>query len=72
MDTILSALYVHIVWPLRSRLSDERGLEAVEYALIAALVSAVVLLAVTGLRNELATVINQVTSNLQAGQAPPP
>jgi len=46
MNTVFSALYANLIWPLRNRLSSEEGLEAVEYALIAALLSVVVITAV--------------------------
>ena len=46
MNTVFSALYATIIWPLRDRLRREDGLEAVEYALIAALLSVVVITAV--------------------------
>ena len=45
MNTVLSALYARVIWPMRERLTSEKGLEAVEYALIAALVAAVVVTA---------------------------
>ena len=43
MNTVLSALYANIILPLRDRLRSEDGLEAVEYALIAALLSVVII-----------------------------
>ena len=46
MNTVFSALYANIIWPLRDRLSREDGLEAVEYALVAALLSVVIIAAV--------------------------
>jgi Flp pilus assembly pilin Flp len=45
MNTVLSALYARVIWPVRARLTAEGGLEAVEYALIAALVSVVIIAA---------------------------
>ncbi len=47
MNTVISALYTNIIWPLRDRLTREDGLEAVEYALIAALLSVVIIGAVS-------------------------
>jgi Flp pilus assembly pilin Flp len=47
MNTVFSALYANIIWPMRDRLSREEGLEAVEYALVAALLSVVIIAAVT-------------------------
>jgi Flp pilus assembly pilin Flp len=46
MSTVISALYANIIWPMRDRLSREDGLEAVEYALVAALLSVVIIAAV--------------------------
>jgi len=46
MNAVFSALYANIIWPLRDRLSREDGLEAVEYALVAALLSVVIIAAV--------------------------
>jgi len=46
MNTVFSALYANIIWPMRDRLSREEGLEAVEYALVAALLSVVIIAAV--------------------------
>lgn len=43
MNTVFSALYANIIWPLRDRLRSEDGLEAVEYALVAALLSVVII-----------------------------
>jgi pilus assembly protein Flp/PilA len=45
MNTVFSALYVRVIWPMRERLTSEEGLEAVEYALIAALLSVVIITA---------------------------
>lgn len=46
MNTVISALYANIIWPVRDRLSREDGLEAVEYALVAALLSVVIIAAI--------------------------
>jgi len=46
MNTVFSALYANIIWPMRDRLNREEGLEAVEYALVAALLSVVIIAAV--------------------------
>lgn len=47
------------------RLSNEDGLEAVEYALIAALIAVAVTLAVTALGGQIATTFQTVTTTLQ-------
>jgi len=47
MNTVFSALYANIIWPMRDRLSREEGLEAVEYALVAALLSVVIIGAIS-------------------------
>ena len=60
--------------PVRTRLRSERGIEAIEYALIAALLAAIVVAAVallnpgvnnifTAIANQLNTAANAVTSN---------
>ena len=61
MNTVFSALYARVIWPVRDRLTSEKGLEAVEYALIAALLSVVIIAAMgffgaglTGIFNNLA------------------
>ena len=43
MNTVLATLYARVIWPVRQRLTPETGLEAVEYALIAALLSVVII-----------------------------
>ena len=62
MNTVFAALYARVIWPMRERLSSEEGLEAVEYALIAALLSVVIITAMgffgeglKGIFNDLAT-----------------
>lgn len=56
--TLLSLLRIE-------RLSNEDGLEAVEYALIAALIAVAVTLAVTALGGQIATTFQTVTTTLQ-------
>jgi Flp pilus assembly pilin Flp len=43
MNTVFATLYARVIWPVRQRLTPENGLEAVEYALIAALLSVVII-----------------------------
>lgn len=64
MNTVLSALYTNIIWPLRDRLSREEGLEAVEYALIAALLSAIVVAAVALLSPEIENAYQAIANQL--------
>ena len=47
---------------LRTRAREERGATAVEYALMVALIAAVIILAVTALGNNAATKFNTVAS----------
>lgn len=58
--TALSALLL----PLRARLRSDDGLEAVEYALIAALIAVAVVTAVTALGNQVEAVFVNITSTL--------
>lgn len=46
MNTVFSALYTRVIRPIKARLRLEDGLEAVEYALIAALLSVVIITAI--------------------------
>jgi Flp pilus assembly pilin Flp len=66
MSAFFSALYAHVVWPLRDRVdaSREDGLEAVEYALIAALLAAIVVLAVTSFRQPLLDAYQAIANQL--------
>jgi Flp pilus assembly pilin Flp len=66
MNTVFSALYARVIWPVRDRLTSEEGLEAVEYALIAALVAAVIVTAMgvftpalQGIFNDIRDVLNE-------------
>jgi Flp pilus assembly pilin Flp len=43
MNTVFATLYARVIWPVRERLTSDDGLEAVEYALIAALLSVVII-----------------------------
>lgn len=58
--TALSALLM----PLRDRLRSDDGLEAVEYALIAALIAVAVVTAVTALGNQVELVFTNITTTL--------
>ena len=51
---------------LRTRALEERGATAVEYALMVALIAAVIILAVTALGNNAATKFNDVASAVGA------
>lgn len=58
--TVLSALFM----PLRERLRSDDGLEAVEYALIAALIAVAVVTAVTALGDQVEAVFVNITNTL--------
>ena len=66
MNTVFATLYARVIWPVRDRLSSEDGLEAVEYALIAALLAVVVIGAMQvfggGLTNIFTDIANRLTS----------
>lgn len=67
--TLLSTLHLFTA-PLRARLRRDDGLEAVEYALIAALIAVVVIAAVTTLGQNIGTVFNNIADTiLNSGQA---
>ena len=51
---------------LMARISDEEGQGLVEYALIIALVSVMLVLALTTLRGDIATVFGRIGTTLQA------
>lgn len=73
MNALFSALYAHVLWPLRQRIdtAQEDGLEAVEYALIAALIAAVLVAGVTALRDEIGNVLEYITNSLRDSGSPP-
>lgn len=52
---------------LKSFLKDESGATAIEYGLIAALISVAAIVAMTTLGDNLQTTFSNVTSGLQAG-----
>lgn len=65
MNTVFATLYARVIWPVRDRLTSEDGLEAVEYALIAALLS-VVIIAAMGLFSEgLTTIFTSIKTTLE-------
>lgn len=66
MITLLSALSVYLE-PVRSRLRTERGLETVEYALIAALIAVVVIASVTTLGTSIRDVFTNIANTIQTG-----
>jgi pilus assembly protein Flp/PilA len=59
MSYLLSALH-SAVRPLRTRMRSEHGLEAIEYALIAALIAVAVIAAVTLLNPNLSNAFNTI------------
>lgn len=65
--TLLSTLHL-LTAPMRARLRSDDGLEAVEYALIAALIAVVVIGAVTTLGTNISAVFNQIATTI-AGTA---
>lgn len=67
VNAVIAALYTHVLWAAKDRLEaleGEEGLEAVEYALIAALIAASLVAAITGLRAQIEAVITNVTTQL--------
>ena len=65
MTAFFSALNQRYLRPLARRLHLEQGLEAVEYALIAALLSAIVVAAVTLLSPEIENAYQAIANQLQ-------
>jgi Flp pilus assembly pilin Flp len=74
MNTVLSALYARVIWPVRARLTAEGGLEAVEYALIAALVSVVIVAAMGVFGPALENIFDDISAVLDGagGEINPP
>jgi Flp pilus assembly pilin Flp len=67
MNTVLSALHARVIQPIRSRLrlTLEDGLEAVEYALIAALLSVVIIGAMAIFNEGLTDAFESIRDTLQ-------
>jgi pilus assembly protein Flp/PilA len=65
MNTVFAALYTRVIWPMRERLTSEEGLEAVEYALIAALLSVVIIGAMGLLNTGLTDIFESIRDTLQ-------
>jgi Flp pilus assembly pilin Flp len=75
MNTVFSALYARVIWPMRERLTSEKGLEAVEYALIAALLSVVIIAAMGVFGPSLQGIFNNISAVLDGAGTdinPPP
>jgi len=66
MTAFLSALVVRYLRPLARRLRPEHGLEAVEYALIGALIVAILAVAGLALRTEIGATLDFITEQLGA------
>jgi pilus assembly protein Flp/PilA len=66
MNTVFSALYARVIWPVRDRLNSEDGLEAVEYALIAALLAVVIIGAMQVFGGGLTGIFNDIAARLGA------
>jgi Flp pilus assembly pilin Flp len=64
MNTVFSALYARVIWPVKDRLTSEEGLEAVEYALIAALLSVVIIAAMGFFGGGLEGIFNDLAAKL--------
>jgi len=64
MNTVLATLYARVIWPVRDRLNSEDGLEAVEYALIAALLAVVVIGAMSVFGDGLGSIFNDISQRL--------
>lgn len=75
MNTVLATLYTRVIWPARDRLRGEDGLEAVEYALIAALLSVVIVGVMQifgeGLTNVFTDIANRLTDSGGVINPPP-
>jgi Flp pilus assembly pilin Flp len=64
MNTVFSALYARVIWPVQDRLASEKGLEAVEYALIAALLSVVIIAAMGVFGDSLQAIFDDISAVL--------
>ena len=69
MNTVFSALYTRVIRPIKARLRLEDGLEAVEYALIAALLSVVIIGAIGIFSGGLETAFNNIANTLENPEA---
>lgn len=69
LSKVTSFLKEHVMQALRSMarklVRDERGLETVEYAIIAALITGAAILAITSLGTEVAAKFNTLVTALQ-------
>lgn len=72
MNTVLSALYTRVIQPVKARLKLEEGLEAVEYALIAALLSVVIIAAMTIFNEGLTNAFTDISNTLKDPKVPVP
>jgi pilus assembly protein Flp/PilA len=61
----------YLVKKVHEFMSDEQGATAVEYGLMAALIAAVIVIAVTAIGNNLNTVFNSIKDRLVVPAAPP-
>lgn len=64
MNRVVSALNARVFRPLRNRLRLDEGLEAVEYALIAALLSVVIILAMTAFGDGVQDIFDSIGQRL--------
>lgn len=64
MNTVFATLYARVIWPVRDRLNSEDGLEAVEYALIAALLAVVIIGAMSVFGDGLTGIFNDIAVRL--------
>jgi pilus assembly protein Flp/PilA len=70
MNTVFSALYTRVIRPIKARLRLEDGLEAVEYALIAALLAVVIIGAMSVFGDGLNGIFSDIAARLGTeGQA---
>lgn len=65
MTSVLSALQA-LVQPVRDRLKSDNGIEAIEYALIAALLSAIVVAVVALLNPSMTNIFTAIAAQLQS------
>jgi pilus assembly protein Flp/PilA len=74
MNTVFATLYARVIWPVRDRLNSEDGLEAVEYALIAALLSVVIVAAMGVFGDSLEGIFDDISAVLDGagGEINPP
>lgn len=68
MASVYSALFA-LTRPVRDRLRGDRGIEAIEYALIAALLAAIIVTVIAFLQPSMSNIFSAIADQLSAAAA---